>query len=254
MRLKQKVISTAEAIAAHFNGLSQEESARAQAEKVVTPGMPELLRRAAAEGAVLLKNENILPFPKDSRVSVFGRGQTEWFYTGYGSGGDVNKPYAVDLITGLRNCADLQLNETLAEQYAKWNAENPIDHGFWGHWPRFYPEMPVSDALCAAAAEASDCAVVVIGRSSGEDRENALEKGSYYLTDEETRLLAAVTDRFDKVAVLLNIGSIMDFSWLDGFSGKIGAALLVWQGGMESGNAVADLLCGAATPCGRLAE
>ena len=254
MRLKQKVISTAEAIAAHFNGLSQEESARAQAEKVVTPGMPELLRRAAAEGAVLLKNENILPFPKGSRVSVFGRGQTEWFYTGYGSGGDVNKPYAVDLITGLRNCADLQLNETLAEQYAKWNAENPIDHGFWGHWPRFYPEMPVSDALCAAAAEASDCAVVVIGRSSGEDRENALEKGSYYLTDEETRLLAAVTDRFDKVAVLLNIGSIMDFSWLDGFSGKIGAALLVWQGGMESGNAVADLLCGAVTPCGRLAD
>lgn len=40
MRLKQKVISTAEAIAAHFNGLSQEESARAQAEKVVTPACP----------------------------------------------------------------------------------------------------------------------------------------------------------------------------------------------------------------------
>ena len=38
-------------IVSKFSGLSQEETARAAAEKTITPGMPEILRRAAAEGA-----------------------------------------------------------------------------------------------------------------------------------------------------------------------------------------------------------
>ncbi len=67
--------------------------------------MPEVLRKAAAEGAVLLKNDNALPLAAEgTTVSVFGRNQLEWFNTGYGSGGDVNNPYAVSLIEGLKNC------------------------------------------------------------------------------------------------------------------------------------------------------
>lgn len=241
-------------IVSKFSGLSQEETARAAAEKTITPGMPEILRRAAAEGAVLLKNNGVLPLENNETLALFGRVQSEWFYTGYGSGGDVNKPYAVNLIEGVRNCSALSLYEPLAKVYTDWSAKNQIDHGIWGHWPRFYPEMPVTKELAADAAVHADCAVVTIGRSSGEDRENALEKGSFYLTDDERTLLETVTEAFEKTVVLLNVGSLMDLSWLEEFGNKIGAVLLVWQGGMESGNAVADLLCGAVCPSGRLTD
>ena len=159
----------------------------------------------------------------------------------------------MSLIDGIRNCESLQLNENLAKTYEKWCEENPIDHGLWGQWPRFYPEMPIEGSAVSAAAEKSDCAVVVIGRSSGEDRENALEKGSYYITDEEIELLTKVTDAFDKTVVLLNIGCIMDLSWVELFGDKLSAVMILWQGGMESGNAAADLLSGKAVPSGKLA-
>lgn len=236
-----------------FNALSQSENSGAVKDATVTQGMPELIRKAGAEGAVLLKNDGTLPFAKDSTVSLFGRVQNDWFYTGYGSGGDVVKPYAVNLIEGMRNCESLKLNESLAAAYEKWCKDNPVDHGVWGHWPRFYPEMPADEALVKTASENSDCAVVVIGRSSGEDRENVLEKGSYYMTDDELNLITKVTDSFKKTVILFNIGCMMDFSWMESYGDKISAAMIVWQGGMESGNSVCDLLSGKATPSGKLA-
>ena len=252
MNIKNTIVSAAGKVVGVFTGLSQAETQRSKAPKVITPGMPELLRDVAAQGAVLLKNDGTLPFKKDSTVSLFGRVQKDWFFTGYGSGGDVNKPYAVDLIEGIRNCEDLKLNEKLAEIYCDWCEGNPIDHGIWGQWPRFYPEMPLYKKTAKRSADSSDYAVVVIGRSSGEDRENVLEKGSYYITDEEIDLLDKVTAEFEKTVVLLNIGCIMDLSWMDKYGDKIPAAMIVWQGGMESGNAVADLLSGKVSPSGKL--
>lgn len=113
-----------------FNGLSQEEAQKNITDKTVTPGMPKILRKAAAEGAVLLKNDSVLPFKENTSVSLFGRVQLEWFYTGYGSGGEVVNPYAVNLADGVRNCNSLLLNENLADIYKTWNDSNPIDHGY----------------------------------------------------------------------------------------------------------------------------
>ncbi len=234
--------------------VSQEEALEALGDVTVTDGMPEILREAAAETAVLLENNGVLPFKKGGRVSLFGRVQKDYFFTGYGSGGDVKKPYGVNLIDGIRNCEDLSLNNELAEIYEKWSDNNPIDHGVWAHWPRCYPEMELTAEFVKKAKQNSDYAVYVIGRSSGEDRENALEKGSYYVTDEERTALHRICEQFDNVVLLLNIGSVMDMSWLREFGSKIGAVMIVWQGGMESGNAVADLLCGKATPCGKLTD
>lgn len=249
-KIKDAAFSVVGKVYTKINSLSQAEQQRSMAEKVITPGMPELLRDAAAKGAVLLKNDGVLPLKEGSSVSLFGRVQKDWFYTGYGSGGDVNKPYAVNLIEGIRGCEKLVLDEITAEFYEKWCDRNLIDHGFWGHWPRFYPEMPVTEDFVKRAT--GDTAVVVIGRSSGEDRENALEKGSYYATDEELALLKNVTSVFDKTVVLFNIGCIMDLSFLEQFGDKVSAVLVVWQGGMESGNAVADILCGKVSPSGKL--
>ena len=235
------------------SGLLAQEQDHHNPVKIITPGMPELLRSAAADGAVLLHNR-VLPYPSGTKISVFGRTQLDWFCTGYGSGGDVNAPYLVGLLKGLTNCPELQVNTALAQVYRDWVEKHLADHGFWGNWPRSHPEMPLTADVVRQARESTEHALVAIGRSSGEDRENALEGGSFYLTEEETNMLRAVTAEFDNAVLLLNIGSLIDFSFLEEFLPRLGAVLIVWQGGMESGNAVADLLCGKVSPSGRLPD
>ena len=234
-----------------LGALLAQEQAHHNPEKKITPGMPELLRDAAAQGAVLLENR-ALPFPEGSRISVFGRCQVNWFCTGYGSGGDVNRPYQVGLLEGLRRCETLTVNEELAQIYERWCADHPVGCEEWGAWPRFYPEMPLTREQVARAAEVSGSAVVVIGRSSGEDRENALEEGSFYLTAQEREMLKLVSERFSDAVLVLNIGAVMDLGFVKEY--PFGAVLIAWQGGMESGNAVADILCGASNPSGRLTD
>ena len=123
------------------NGLMQEETA-AEGERYITPGMGELIRKAGAEGCVLLKNDGVLPLVKGDKVAVFGRCQLDWFYVGYGSGGDVNAPYYVNLIDGLRN-AGVPLCEDLLSVYSSWTKDekHEADHGWWGHmtmcWHRY---------------------------------------------------------------------------------------------------------------------
>ncbi len=234
-----------------LGALLAQEQAHHNPEKKITPGMPELLRSAAAQGAVLLENR-VLPFPEGSRISVFGRCQVNWFCTGYGSGGDVNMPYQVGLLEGLRRCEELAVNEELAETYERWCADHPVGCEEWGAWPRFYPEMPLTRETVTRAAEVSGSAVVVIGRSSGEDRENALEEGSFYLTAREREMLKLVTETFPDTVLVLNIGAVMDLSFVKEY--PLGAVLIAWQGGMESGSAVADILCGALNPSGRLTD
>ena len=241
------------AVVRHFMGneLAQEENS-ARGEKKITPGMPEILRECAAEGIVLLKNKNnTLPLTPEQRVSVFGRCQNDWFYVGYGSGGDVHPPYTINLMEGLRN-SGVRLNEDLAERYRVWGEkpENTADHGWWGHWPYFHEEMPLAEETVREAAQNSDAALVVIGRAAGEDRENTLTPGSYYLTEREHAMLRQVTAHFDKVTVLLNAGNIMDLSFTKMY--PISTLLYVWQLGMESGNAVADVLTGRVSPSGKL--
>ncbi len=248
-KLIQRVIDSAMG-----NGLMQEET-DASGERHVTPGIAELIRMAGAESCVLLKNDGALPLDPKKEAAVFGRCQLDWFYVGYGSGGDVNAPYHVNLIDGLKN-AGVQLNTEVLNAYEIWTKkeDNMADHGWWGHWPMNYPEMPLDESLVQKAAETADTALVVIGRAAGEDRENTLTKGSYYLTDGERAMLDAVTSAFSKVAVLMNIGNIMDLSWTKEYEDRISSLMIVWQGGMESGNAVSDVLTGRVTPCGKLAD
>ncbi len=225
-------------------------------DRIVMPpaaGISELCRLSATEGCVLLKNENnTLPLSKERTLSVFGRVQNNTFFVGYGSGGDVNAHYNVSIMNALQNCNDIKVNPVLAQIYADWCKENPVDDGFWGHWPMCYDEMPVDDSIVENAAKNSDTAMVVIGRAAGEDRENTLTKGSFYLTDEEDDLLNKVSKNFAKTIVVLNIGSIFDFSWVEKYN--IGCVLILWQGGMETGNALADIISGKVSPSGKLSS
>lgn len=246
-----KILEKAVDAVMHLAGALPQGQGHHNPEKVVTEGMPELLRTVAAQGAVLLENR-VLPLEAGTKVSLFGRVQCRHFCTGYGSGGDVNTPYQITVLDGLRGCESLTVNEELAAAYWEFHQANPIDDGVWGMWPRHYPEMPLTEEVVANAKANSDQAVIILGRSSGEDRENVLQPGSYYLTDDEKNMLRLVTETFPDAVLLLNIGAVMDLSFLEDYS--FGAVMILWQGGMESGNAAADLLCGKENPSGRLTD
>ncbi|MCR5207212.1 MAG: glycoside hydrolase family 3 C-terminal domain-containing protein [Eubacterium sp.] len=255
MSLKDKFNNAVTAVSNKVNSVAQGETARENIPKIITEGMPGLVRAAAAEGAVLVENNGILPFKKGTKLSLFGRNSYDYFFVGYGSGGDVNRPYEVSLEEGVKRCDSLELNEELSEFYEKWRNEHPINHGYWGHWPLRYTDINFAEYEdeVKKAAENSDAAVVTIGRSAGEDRDNQLTDESYYLHGEEIAMLETVSRYFDNIVILLNVGGIMDMGTIKSFE-KIGAVMYVWQGGMESGNSVADLLSGKVSPSGRLSD
>jgi len=232
-----------------------------QTEKLGVPleGFAEFARKVAAEGAVLLKNEGqVLPIKEGERVSVFGRIQINYYRSGTGSGGSVNVAYTTNLLDGLRSKKKIKVNEDLAAVYEKWIEENPFDNGGggWAAEPWHQKEMPLTDELVSEAREKSDKAIVVIGRTAGEDKDNAPVPGSYLLTEEEKDMLKMVCKYFERVIVVLNVSNIIDTSWVEdeSFLGHIQGLIYTWQGGMEGGNAAADVLVGDVTPSGKLAD
>ncbi|MDR1427309.1 MAG: glycoside hydrolase family 3 C-terminal domain-containing protein [Bifidobacteriaceae bacterium] len=226
----------------------------APAHALMHPGTVGLAQRAATEGIVLLQNDDgALPLTPERPVSVFGRVQINYFPVGYGSGGDVKYTYYTNLLTGLRRNPGIAVNETLAKVYEKWCASHKPDDGGWAQWPLSYPEMPLTNEVVGQAAAVSETAVVVIGRSAGESREAMLSKGSFYLTDAEEAMLAKVNAAFPKVVVLLNVGNVIDMQWASKYN-HIKSLLYVWQGGQESGTAIASVLSGDVSPSGKLPD
>lgn len=213
-----------------------------------------LARQAAAESCVLLKNdEDTLPIKKGSRVSIFGRSAFHYYKSGTGSGGMVNTPYVVGILDGLVNEGNVILNEKLKKHYEDWIEENPFDRGEgWGLEPWSQKEMPLSEETVAEACKESELALVIIGRTAGEDQDTLAEPGSYMLTKTEEDMLEKVCRIFPKTAVILNTGNIIDMKWAQKYNPS--AILYVWQGGQEGGSGVADVLCGRVSPCGKLTD
>ena len=214
----------------------------------------ELARRVAAEGSVLLRNEDgVLPLQKGQRVSIFGRTQFEHYKSGTGSGGMVNAPYVTNITDSLKEDGTVQVNEVLEAQYREWLKDHPFDIGEgWAMEPWNQEEMPVSEELTRQAAEQSDLAIVVLGRTAGEDKDNSAAEGSYLLTAAEEEILRNVCNAFARTIVVLNVGNIMDMKWVDRYQPQ--AVLYVWQGGQEGGRATVDVLTGKVNPGGKLSD
>ena len=210
-------------------------------------------RIAAAEGCVLLKNDDgVLPLG-GSGVSLFGRFQRDYYKSGVGSGGMVNVDYTTNIIDSLAEKKNINLNRELAEIYKNWIDRHPFTSGEdWGKMPWSQPEMPIDDELVKNARKNSEKAVVFIGRCTGEGYDFGCKKGGWYLTDIEENMLGCVRRFFDDVCVVLNIGGLMDFGWIEKYGIK--SVLIIWQGGMEGGRAAADVLAGDSVPSGRLTD
>lgn len=213
-----------------------------------------LSRRAAAEGMVLLKNENaLLPLRHGSRMAVFGKAQADYVKGGGGSG-DTTVAYVRSLAQGLR----IKQNEgkvTVFEPLERFYEENVREQYAAGATPGKTKEPVLDDALVEQARAFTDTALITICRFSGEDydRTGNPHDGDYFLSVEEEQMATKVLAAFPHVAVVLNTGGMMDTLWFKE-NPAVDAALLAWQGGMEGGLATADVLVGDVCPSGHLTD
>lgn len=209
--------------------------------------------KMVSEGIVMLKNENnALPLDTDKEVAVFGRIQFHYYKSGTGSGGMVNVTKVVNILDGLIDNG-VKVNEKLLDTYRKWDKENPFDLGEgWGGEPWSQKEMPLDERLVKETAKSCETAIVIIGRTAGEEQDNRLEAGSYLLSDDEIEMLTVVRKHFKKVVLLLNVGNIIDMTDINRIAPD--SVLYVWQGGMTGGKGTADVLIGKVSPSGKLPD
>ncbi len=210
------------------------------------------IREISGESCVLLKNDNgTLPIKKEEKVSIFGRSQIETYYCGTGSGGMVNIPYLVNFAEGMS--AKRAINEELLELHKAFIESSPFDKGKgWAQEPFSQIEFALTEEIVEKAKENSDVAVMIIGRLAGEDKDVLKEEGSYYLSKIEKENMKLICKHFAKTVILLNVGGIMDMSFVAEFNP--GAVMYAWHGGVESGNGYADVLCGDVNPSGALPD
>ena len=212
-----------------------------------------LARQTAAEGCVLLENEEqVLPLREGERVAVFGRMAFHYYKSGLGSGGLVNTRYVVGILDALKECETVHLDEKLMGIYEDWIQENPYDEGQgWGRVPWCQKEMEVTEEMLDCARD-NDVSLIIIGRTAGEDQDNKAEAGSYCLTEAEEDMIRRVCEVSRRTVVLLNVGNVIDMSWVKKYHPQ--AVLYVWQGGQEGGSGVADVLTGKVCACGKLTD
>lgn len=212
-----------------------------------------LARQAVAEGCVLVENNGVLPLKKGTKLSVFGRMQFHYYKSGTGSGGMVNISKMIGILDALLECKDVCINNDLLEEYREWDDKHLLDEGEgWGCEPWSQEEMPISDETVGKAAKASDVALVIIARTAGEDKDAAEAPGSYCLTDVEKDMIKKVRDNFDNMIILLNVGGIVDMSFVEEYSPE--AVLYAWHGGMIGGLGTVDVLTGAVSPSGHFTD
>ena len=234
-----------------------------------------IAREAAAEGMVLLKNENnTLPLKEKNTVAIFGKISYHLIEAGTGSGGVRSNKYAISVNEGLKEAGfsilpEMEKNyldyiekikrENLVPDYFN-NPKMRADNGITGnqappHFKKrlvaFSKEQPLSKAAVEKYERKSDVAVITLGRSGGESYEN----GYLPITQVELDLVKNVCEIYHaagkKVVVVLNVGGVWETaSWRD-FPDAI---LMAWQPGQEGGRAVADILTGKVNPSGKLPD
>ncbi len=228
-----------------------------------------LSKNAAEEGMVLLKNEGrLLPLSKGSKVALFGKGTFDYVKGGGGSG-DVTVSYITNLFDGFAKLGNDVIIETGTANYYREYVRRKYTEGAQ---PGLFEEPVLPDELVRSARSFTDTAIISISRFSGEDWDRSItgqkisedrglayksgklfERGDFYLSDAETAMVQKVLSCFPHVAVVLNVGGMVDTEWFRN-DPRIQAVLMAWQGGMEGGLAAAELLCGVKSPCGKLSD
>lgn len=109
-------------------------------------------------------------------------------------------PYVKNILDGIKENNAFPVNEELVETYKEWLKEHPFDNGGggWAAEPWHQEEMEITDEIARRAAEKSEKAIFLIGRTAGEDKDYEDTEGSYLLTKREKENLRIVTKYLTK--------------------------------------------------------
>lgn len=195
-----------------------------------------LARETATKGIVLLKNEGkTLPVTADKKIAVVGRYANKRNTGDHGSS-NVFSPYAITPYEGLCN---------------RFGTENVS----------FYNGCNVSDAIKASAG--CDYILVCVGSDWLQEGEFLVNLGNIkkkpkgsggdradlHIPEEDVQLIKGLSKLGKKLVVNIMGGSAYIIKdWID----CADAVLMSFYGGLEGGNALADILSGDVTPAGKL--
>lgn len=214
----------------------------------------ELAKQAAEEAIVLLQNKNdILPL-KNKTVALYGSGAFATVKGGTGSG-DVNQRNVVNILDGLEQHEfEITTKSWLARLKRYYQSERNQYQDKLKDDPMalLAPAFKFKDPEIAEFEDAPT-GIYVISRSSGENYDRRNHKGDFKLTDNELSNIKQMSEFYNNSIVLLNVGGVMDTSFIDECP-LLDSVVLVSQLGMVSGDAVAEILNGNKTPSGKLSD
>ena len=194
-----------------------------------------LARRAAGEGAVLLKNEGqaglLLPLPQGSKVALVGRFAKEPRYQGAGS--------------SLVNPTQL---DNLHDEMVKLAGEENVAYA-----PGYAAKGEQADTgliqAAVAIAQRADVVVVCAGQPGAFEVEG-LDRKHMRLPASHDALIQAVAASNPNIVVVLSNGAPVEMPW----AGEVAAILEGYLGGQAGAGGIADILYGLVNPSGKLAE
>ncbi len=226
-----------------------------------------LAREAAAESYVLLQNPNhTLPL-QGKKIALYGMGGRRTVAGGRGSG-ESNPRYVVGIEEGLENASYEITSKAWLDDYDKENAERYEEFrqmvesklvgltdpgaviGTAHSFKYTYPSGRMVNEADVAASE-TDTAIYVLTREAGEGNDRKPDKGDFRMTDIEVENVQFLCDHYAHVTLVINVGGMVDLTPVAEL--PIAIVYMV-QGGMEGGNALADVLSGKVNFSGRLAD
>ena len=217
----------------------------------------EILREHLAECTVLLKSNGDFPLDAPCKIAAYGAGVRGTVRGGTGSG-EVNSRYAVTVEEGLKKAGFTVTTESWLTGYEEVRAKakkefikqvkaeakaakvNPAIFGMGRTMPDPEYQLPLEGEGAVA--------IYVLSRISGEGNDRKPESGDIKLTATEKRDILTLNKRYGKFMLVLNVGGMVDLSEVQ----EVENILLLSQLGVETGDALADILLGKANPSGKL--
>ena len=184
-----------------------------------------LAKRAAIEGAVLLKNEgDLLPLNPNAKIAVIGAMAKSLRYQGAGSS-HINP-------TRLAHPSDFLPSAAYA--------------------PGCDDRGNTTDARIAEAVKAAQNAEIAVVFAGLPDRyeSEGFDREDMKMPEGHRKMIDAVAAANPNTVVVLLCGSAVECPWAD----QVKAILYIGLPGQAGGEAIADLLYGRANPSGKLAE
>lgn len=197
-----------------------------------------IARQIAANGTVLLKNNNVLPLTSEKYKKIAVVGEYGATTLSYGQGSAEVFPhddYVESPIAELKKA----LPKTEFVYYKTYEKRSFSDVMLW----------PKASAFCNSI---KDCDIVLmfVGAMESEDTEN-FDRRTIELNANQEMFIERALNIGKKVVVICQSGSAIAFGkWRN----RVDGILQMWLGGEAAGGGIADVLTGKVNPSGRLPE